>query len=254
MRKIGFALLAILAISIAAYALFCQNKSPESGMENSVQQSSYSEQPSSSEELRSVEQGKIPKTQAESPANDIGERASKQVTADAPNPKLKKLSIKEESLQVEKLYPPILNQKGFTEHEIEVIVRYQIGEIKSPRKGVESATRKAAKELGLSEDRKSLLDDSFSQLYVNDLVQFTTSDVAECLSRRLKGISECTKSVLEDYLKDLSLALESDVFVLSQEIVDLTDATEKKALNSCHETPARAAYQFKLVFVECDPM
>jgi hypothetical protein len=255
MKNLGFVLLTMAVISIAAYTLFGLKNPSDSEMGNRAPESPDLERRDSSEKFPTVESIDDSKIHAENHTNGNSSLPSEQrPEAVSGNSKLRKLSSEEEASQVEKLYPSILNRKGFTEHEIEIIVQHQIEEIRSQKKGSESATTKASKELGLSEDKKKLLDDAFFQLYMDEIVEFSLSDVAECLSNRFKSSSDCTKSVLEDYLRDLSLALDSDAFILSQKVVDLTNAAQTKAISSCNETPERAKSQFRLVFVECDPI
>ncbi len=259
MKKTGLVLLASLATSIAAYTLFNQKKRSDSGVESiegvsDIGQPSSTQEPPSNEKI-AVNSRAHSKNQVDLSTLQANRLRSKSIEVAEPgNPKLKKLSIEEEISQVEKLYPSILNQKGFTEYETEVIVRLQIEEIRSTNKDDESSLVKAARQLEFSEEKKRLLNEAFDQLFVDEIVQFSMADVAECMSSRLKGISNCTRSVLDDYLRDLSLALESDVFIMSQKVMDLTAAARKKTIDTCQETPERANYQFRLVFVECAPI
>jgi hypothetical protein len=177
-----------------------------------------------------------------------------QSDGDDQSDKFRRMTIEEEISKVAKLYPSILNRKGFTEHESEVIVRLQIEEIRSPNNGEDSSIDKASRELGFGAEKKNLLNEAFDELFVGGLVEYTNADVASCMSRRLNGISDCTKAVLDEYLKDMALSLESDVFVMNQRIGELTRSAVKKAIETCRETPERANYQFRLVFVECDPI
>lgn len=253
-KKLGIVLLAVLAV-VAAYTIIGQ-LNPAADIEvTSMNSLSDLEVDTQTAEQKTVGQNISVGNVAELSEVKSSHQAGKsEPTSEIDNPKLKKRSLEENIALVEKNYPSVLNRKGFTEHEAEVIVRCQIDEMKNPKKDKETAIEKAVKELGLDGMRKQLLDEAFDQYFIDEMVEFTTSDIAQCLSNRLRGISDCTKSVLDEYLRDLSLTLESDVFVLSQKVIDLTGASIKKSIDVCHEAPERAKYQFRLVFVECEPI
>ncbi len=256
MKKQRLLLFAVVAVLIALCTVFRSGKNHSvagnagDGVTTSeLSNNKESHQTSKIEDQSDSKSKKLTSSASQAGTTQSAEKSQRSYETD----KFKSMSVEEEISKVEKLYPSVLNRKGFTEHEAEVILRLQIEEIKSPRKGEESSIDKASKELGLTQEKKALLNEAFDEVFLG-LTEYTTDDVAACMSKRLTGISTCTKSVLDEYLRDMALSLESDIFVINQRIGELTRAATKKAIETCNETPERANYQFRLVFVECDPI